>query len=136
MKNLLTTLALLLIGFTAHAGSQVCAGKTLYYSSVRNDLGTKPPPGIKIGSLTIVADAKVLLKRDEVVGLGQYSINNYQVELSEEAEVIQSTGNEFSGSSISKLEATLYKVSSVNPSDKTKIKSEEVVCQKIWRMAY
>lgn len=135
MKIILSTLALVLVGFTANAGSTVCAGKTMYYSDVNADMGFRPPAGMIIGTLTIVADGEVLLKRDEMVGGGQYSINEYSVDLSEDAVLIKATGNQFSGTNLFETTATLYKVNSKKQSEKIEIKSEPVVCKKTWRMA-
>ena len=131
-------IGVMLIGvFSAQAGEQVCAGKTLYYSSIKKDFGTPPPAGTNSGSLTIVHSGKILASETYQVGLGQHQGPGYELKLAT-GEVVKTTGNKKLGSSVSITTATLYKVAKAPgaASKPKEVVTEEVVCKKSWMMAF
>ena len=134
MKAKILTLAICILGLTAHAGTTVCAGKSLYYSSIRADLGTKPPTGYPLGSETIVFKAKVLVDKKIIVGV-QTPAPKYTVNLID-ADLITSDGNMKQGSSISKKTVILNKVNPLTGAFENEVSREEVICQQTWMMAF
>lgn len=133
MKSLLLIAVVSILGLAAQAGTEVCAGKTLYFSNIRADLGIQPPQGYQIGSLTIVSNAKVLVNQKTIVG-AKTSAAKFAVDMVDE-QVISSEGNMWKGSSISKKTAILYKRNTADGSLEDEVSRDDVLCQKTWRMA-
>ena len=134
MKAKILYLVICTLGLSAQAGTTVCAGKSLYYSSVRADLGTKPPTGYPLGSETVVFNAKILVDKKIIVGI-QTPSPKYSIDLID-AEVLTSDGNMKKGSSISKKTALLSKINPHTGALENEVSREEVVCQQTWMMAF
>lgn len=135
MKSTVVALVLLFSFFSAHAGSTICAGPTLYYSYLQTDLGIQPLPGTKIGSETIVSNGQVLLNEEFFAGDGQFKIFPFSVTIMKDGDVVDSTGSQAQGSEISKTTAVLYNVDPYHPNKKTEVYREDVVCTVKWSMA-
>jgi hypothetical protein len=135
MKNTLVLTVIGLLSLSAQAGSTVCAGPNLYYSSVHADYGTKPPTGAFLGSFNLVFKGQILVSEKYLVGENKQSDNTYSVEFSE-GEVVATDGNIKLGSQISKKTATIYsyKVTPDVPSELEVVGTEEVTCTKSWKM--
>ena len=130
MKNILIA-AFALTGPLAFGSHTVCSSPTLYYSSVRHDFGTQPPPGKELGKLTIVNQGKVLVNYTQIQGEGQYAIPEYLVALEGPREVILKTGNQVFGSTVYKAVAVLR---TAPPQAEEEIARSAVICETTWAM--
>lgn len=126
--------ATLLSGFSAHAGTLICSGPSVYYVEKAIDGGARPPPGAIIGSTLIVLAGKVVVKKNNVSGLGKFSPNAYDVELDSNSTELERTGNMLSGSRIYKTTAAIYKNDTVNPTQRKIVALEQVVCSQTHAM--
>jgi hypothetical protein len=135
MKKYLAVLSLCsLMAFQSDASYLVCAGPDLYYSSQRMDYGMPPMPGMLLGTTVIAYKGKVLLNRDDIMGEGQYSYPEYNIEFEGERSVVETSGNQVAGATIFLDVATVYKIDGVNPSTKKEVGTEGVLCTKTWAL--
>lgn len=132
MKNLLGLLAVTFsaIGWASHT---VCSSPNLYYSSVRGDFGTAPPAGMKVGRLTVVYEAKVLLDIDYVSGLGGYTLPKYSVTFEGPRKELAKEGGPVAGSAVYSDVAVLKQNSPFSSAAK-EIARTPVVCETTWKM--
>jgi len=128
MKHLLIA-ALAFTSSLSYGSHTVCSSPTLYYSSVRHDFGTQPPPGMELGKLTIVHNGKLLVEETHVQGQGGFTIPEFEVSFIGPQEVLSTTGVPVSGSRVYRDVAVL---STAPPSVVQEIERTAVVCEETW----
>jgi len=128
MKNLLL-LAVAFVGSFSYGSYTVCSSPDLYYSSVRHDFGTPPPPGIETGKLTIVFQGKVLV--DQVFYNGEFVEPAYEVKFLGPKDVLLETGKPIAGRSVYNEVAALK---GPGLSAEVEIMQIPVLCENTWAM--
>lgn len=133
MKHLILVLSIFGT-FSAYAGSTVCAGPTLYYSDVVQDLGAQPMPGTVIGKTVVVYDGETLVNEERIAGLGMYKPHSHTVQFEGSPVVVEDEGNRTAGYVTFYQMAVLYKTDEANPATGEEVAREGVVCRTRWAM--
>jgi len=128
MKNLLV-LAIASLSSLSYGSYTVCSSPNFYYSSVRHDFGTPPPPGSETGKLTIAKDGKTLVSKTFYSGEGAYSLPRYVVEFVGPKEVIKEEGVEVAGSAVYTDVAVLR---TAKPFEEKEVLRTRVLCENTW----
>jgi hypothetical protein len=133
MKSLILALSIL-SAVPAMGSSTICAGDGVYYSSTRADFGTPPPPGRVIGTYTLVYDGAVLEKYEIVSNLGQFHVNQFDVEIKKK-EVLKTEGPMVNRTTIYRASLTITKANGGLQELPNGVESivEDVICRQIQR---
>lgn len=118
-----------LVGSFAHASHTTCSSPSLYYSNVRHDFGTAPPPGTETGSLTILAKGHLLENITYTAGHGGFTIAKHGVSFAGPRVVLAKTGNQVAGAIVYTNTAVL---STQAPYPIEELLRSSVVCEETW----
>lgn len=130
LKNWLL-LGMALASSLASASHTVCSAPEFYYSRTHVDSGAPPPPGTLVGTLTIAAKGRVLVKEQFFANLGHYGLRRYDVAFDGEKQVLNETGNPVAGARVYRIHAVLKQVP---PFPAAELLRTPVVCEETWAM--
>jgi hypothetical protein len=123
-------LALSLISFNSFAGSTICAGPSVHYSSVFGDFGAEPPKGMVIGGVFLSINGELKAKETRISRMA--SVGSFDLELSFTNNVsLAGDGNQLKGSSVYSANIQVVDPTALVPL----IENEPVICKTTWLMA-
>ena len=134
-KNVMLGLVLILVAAPAFAGSTICSSEKIYYSNVRFDFGTPPPPNTVLGRVVIAYDGQVLLDETPIQGLRRLGAPPYRVNLEGTKSVLAEEGTPDNGARVFRQTGVVEKVEPLNPGRRTELGRETVLCRETWRLA-
>lgn len=137
MKIILLSISTFLIfaTTTSLAVTLTCSGSGIYYNSTSNGPSTFSFPGTISSSTVIVVDGEVVHSEVEYAGQvtgGLTHFGQVYFKLNSNVEIIESLGNQESGSSIFKVNAKVMRYISESGFDAKEIASGDVLCTKGW----